>query len=303
MTQKVLKRITNAMDSDKKLGYLLIFPSLLVILGVMLYPFLYSLNMSFSKMDFANRTMNYIGLDNYIRMFKDSYFINSLRLTGYFTIVTVIAEISLGIAIALVLNQKFKFRGFVRGIMILPWALPSVVNAIMWKWIYNPNYGALNALLTQMHIIGEYRDWLGEPSSALHAMIFANVWKETPYVVLLVLAALSNISGDLYESAKIDGANAWQAFWKVTLPIVKPVIVVLAIMKSIWAIQTFELPYILTGGGPGGGTELLSFYIYKATFKFLDFGMGASMAYMITLVTFVLSLLYIKFLSKDGEIV
>lgn len=291
------------MDSDRKLGYLLILPTALVFAVVLLYPFLYSLSMSMSKMDFANRTLEFIGLTNYIQIFKDSYFLNAIHLTGYFTLVTVIAEISLGIGIALVLNQKFKFRGFVRGIMILPWALPSVVNAIMWKWIYNPNYGALNALLTQLHIIDEYRDWLGEPMSALHAMIFANIWKETPYVVLLVLAGLSNISADLYESAKIDGANAWQAFWKVTLPILKPIIIILVIMKTIWAIQTFELPFILTGGGPGGGTELISFYIYKTTFKFLNFGLGSAMAYMVTFVTFILALLYIKFQSRDGEVI
>jgi len=303
MTGKRIQRLSGLMDSEKKLAYLLIAPTFIVLLGVLVYPILYSLLMSFSRIDFARRSMDFIGLDNYIAMFKNSYFIHSIGITGYFAAVTVAVEISLGIAIALVLNQKFKFRGFVRGIMILPWALPSVVNAIMWKWIYNPNYGALNGLLTQLNIIGEYKDWLGEPITALHAIIFANVWKETPYVVLLVLAALSNISGDLYESAKIDGANAWQAFWKVTLPLIKPVVVILVITKAIWAIQTFELVYILTGGGPGGGTEFLSFFIYKTTFKFLQFGAGASMAYMITLATFLLTLVYIKYLAKNDQLV
>lgn len=302
MKNRLLFRLNSIVESNKKLAALLILPSILIIFGVMLYPIIYSLFMSVNKINYATKSMHFIGLTNYINMFKSSYFLNSISLTLYFSIFTVIAEITLGVAIALVLNEKFRFRGFVRGIMILPWALPSVVNGIMWKWIYDPNYGALNALLSQLHIISNYHIWLGQPMSALHAMIFANIWKETPYVVLLSLAALSNISAEIYESAKMDGANAWKTFWSITLPIMKPVILILAITKTIWAIQTFELVYILTGGGPAGGTELLSYFIYKTTFKFLQFGYGSAMAYMITLITFILSIIYIKFLSKEGEL-
>lgn len=296
-------RLGARLDSGNNLAYLLILPSMIIIFGILLYPIIYSLVMSFCKVIFSDNTFQFVGLKNYIEMFKDTYFLNSITLTIYFTIITVLFEIALGIGIAMVLNQEFRGRGFVRGIMILPWALPSVVNAIMWKWIYDSNYGALNAALSQLHIINNYHVWLADPSSALNLMIFANIWKETPYVVLLTIAALSNISGDLYEAARVDGANSWIAFWKITLPLIKPVVLILAITKTIWAMQTFELVLILTGGGPANGTQLITFFIHKNTFKFQEFGYGSSMAYFLTVITFILSFMYIKFLSKEGEVI
>lgn len=296
-------RLGARLDNGNSLAYLLILPSMIIIFGILLYPILYSFVMSFCKVIFSDNTFQFVGLQNYIEMFRDSYFVNSITLTVYFTIVTVFLEIILGVGIAMVLNQEFHGRGFVRGIMILPWALPSVVNAIMWKWIYDSNYGALNALLSQTHIIDNYHVWLSDPSSALNLMIFANVWKETPYVVLLTIAALSNISGELYEAARVDGASSWVSFWKITLPLIKPVVLILAITKTIWAMQTFELVLILTGGGPANGTQLITFFIHKNTFKFQEFGYGSAMAYFLTIVTFILSFMYIKFLSKEGEVI
>lgn len=298
-----LKTLSSVMDSKRTLVVLLVLPSLIVIFGVLLYPILYSFYMSLSKINFAARTSSLTGFENYARMLQDKYFLNSISITIYFTVITVFSEIVLGVAMALVLNQDFKGRGFVRGIMILPWALPTVVNAIMWKWIFNPNYGALNALLMQFHLIDKYQIWLGKPFSALNCMIFANVWKETPYVVLLTIAALSNIPTDLYESARVDGANKWRSFWSITLPIIKPVILILIVTKTIWAIQTFDLVYILTAGGPASGTELITYFIHKNTFKFLKFGYGAAMSYTLTLITFLLSIMYIKFLSKTNEVI
>lgn len=298
-----MNRLESMLDSGNLLAYVLIIPSLIIIFGIMFYPILYSLAMSFSKVVFSNRTFIFVGLQNYIKMFSDAYFLNSIWLTVYFTIVTVVGEIILGIGMALVLNQEFRGRGFVRGIMILPWALPSVVNAIMWKWIYDSNYGALNALLSKLHLIDNYKVWLADPASALNLMIYANIWKETPYVVLLVIAALSNIPNELYESAWVDGANSWVSFWKITLPMIRPVVLILAITKTIWAMQTFELVLILTGGGPANGTQLITFFIHKNTFKFQDFGYGSAMAYFLTIVTFILSYMYIKFLSKKGEVI
>lgn len=183
MIEKRQSWLNSVFESNKKLAFLFIVPSLLIIFGVMLYPMLYSLSLSFQKIDFVSKSNSYVGLEHYLRMFQDSTFLSSAGITIYFTFIAVLAELAIGIAIALVLNQKFHFRGFVRGIIILPWALPSVVNAIMWKWIFNSNYRALNALLTQLRITGSYKLWLGDPTSALNALIYANIWKETPYVV------------------------------------------------------------------------------------------------------------------------
>jgi len=287
---------------DDKLALSLIIPSALIIFGVMLFPMIYSFFISLSKINLENNTMEFIGLSNYIHLFQDVNFISSIFTTLCFTVVTVFFEIVLGICMALVLNKNFKGSGFLKGIMILPWALPSVVNAVMWKWIFNANYGALNALLFQLNIISHYHVWLGQPFSALICVIYANVWKETPYVVLLTLAALSNISGELYEAARVDGSSAWHSFWKITLPLLKPILTVLLISKTIWALQTFDLPYILTGGGPSNSTELVSLYIQKTALSFTEFGYGTSMSYVLMLVTFILCMMYIKLISKKGKL-
>lgn len=288
----------------KYFPHLLISPSLLIILGVFIIPVFYSLFTSVCHYDMASRTFEFVGLKNYISMFGDKYFLNSMKLTLVFTVLSVFAEIALGIGVAVVLNQKFFGRGFVRGLMILPWALPSVVNAVMWKWILNGNYGVLNAALLKFNIIDAPHVWLGQPDSAFISMLLVNIWKETPYVVLLTIAALANIPDDVYEAAKIDGANAWKSFWSITLPMIKPVVLILTITKTIWALQTFDLVHILTSGGPAAGTELMSFYIHKNTFKFLDFGYGSAMSYTLGIICFVLTIIYIKSfmgnLDEDG---
>lgn len=287
---------------QKHMGPVLVSPAMIVVVGVLLIPVVYALATSFSVVDTSDSSLTFAGLKNYAAMFSDKYFRNSMKLTIVFTVCTVFAEIALGVGVALVLNKEFVGRGFVRGIMILPWALPSVVNAVMWKWIFNANYGALNALLTQLGLIERYKLWLGTPDSAFWCVMAANIWKETPYVVLLTIAALSNISNDYYEAAKMDGANGWISFWKITLPLIKPVVMILTITKTIWALQTFDLVHIMTGGGPASGTELMSVYIRKNTFKYLDFGYGAAMSYVLMLVCLVLTIIYIRsFTEKTDE--
>ena len=286
---------------QKHLGPVLILPALIVIFGVLVVPVVYALMTSFSSVNPSDHSLSFNGFANYLKIFSDKYYWNSMKLTLVFTIVTVFAEIVLGVATALVLNQPFKGRGFVRGVMILPWALPSVVNAVLWKWIFHANYGALNALLSQLGLIDKYRLWLGKPKSAFWCVVVANIWKETPYVVLLTIAALSNISSDYYEAARVDGSNAWKSFWSITLPLISPVVMILTITKTIWALQTFDLVHIMTGGGPASGTELMSVFIQKNTFKYLDFGYGAAMSFILMLVCLVLTVFYIRSFSEKEE--
>ncbi len=285
-----------------RLPYLLSLPSVLIVLGVLILPILYSLFLSFHNLVLSSRTYEPVGLQNYISMFHDSSFISSIKMTLLFTALSVAAEMVVGIAVALVLNQEFWGRGFVRGLMILPWAMPGVVNAIMWQWIFNSNYGALNGLLTKMGVIDRYQVWLAKPTSAFICVLAANIWKETPYVVLLAIAALANISKDLYEAAAIDGASSWKSFWKITLPLIRPVVLILLITKTIWALQTFDLVYIMTKGGPMGVTEFIAFYIQKTSFKFLKFGYGSAMSYTVFMICFVLTMIYIKcFMGQDED--
>jgi len=287
----------------KRLGYLLLIPSFLVILAVLVYPIIYSFIMSLSRVNIGKRSFEFIGLKNYLSLFSDTYASGAIVRTVVFTLVSVFLEMCLGIGMALVLNERFKGRGFLRGVMILPWALPSVVNAVMWKWIFNGNYGAVNALLTQIGIIPSYKVWLGSTTSAFLSMLFANVWKETPYVVLLTIAVLSAIDKTLYESARVDGAGTVRTFFSITIPVIRPILIILIITKSIWAIQTFDIVYILTAGGPAGSTELIAYYIYKTTFKFNNFGYAAAMSYVLSFVTFIMAIMYIKLLAKDNEVI
>jgi ABC-type sugar transport system permease subunit len=172
--------------------------------------------------------------------------------------------------------------------------VPSIVNAAMWQWIYNADYGALNALLTQLGLIDSYQVWLADPTAAMALIILAKVWKETPFTVLLVLAALQGIPDDIYDAAKVDGASAWERFARITLRLLVPVIMIIGFLQLIWNFQAFEVVYIVTRGGPAGATELISLRIYTQTFRSLRFGYGASIAYLTGLIILVPAIFYIR---------
>lgn len=282
-------------DDPRALGLLLIAPAMLAILGVVLIPMLNSLWLSFQQHDLSRPQENaFIWFRNYADLLQDPRYLNSLQATFKFSLFSVLIELILGVAIATILNQEFHGRGFVRGLMILPWAMPSIVNAAMWKWIYNADYGALNALLTQLHIVGEYKVWLAEPTTAMVLIILANVWKETPFTVILVLAALQTIPDDLYEASRVDGATEWQSFLRITFPLIMPVLMIAGLLQFIWGFQTFELIYIVTGGGPFSSTEMTNLRVYATTFRSLRFGYGAAMAYLTSLIIFIPAVAYIR---------
>lgn len=292
MAQRHSRSIT---DDPRILGLLLIMPAMLAILGVVLVPMLNSLWLSFQQHDLARPQEDaFIWFRNYADLLKDPRYLNSLQATLKFSLFSVFIELILGVAIALILNQNFRGRGFVRGLMILPWAMPSIVNAAMWKWIYNADYGALNALLSQLHIIDQYQVWLAEPTTAMSLIILANVWKETPFTVILILAALQTIPDDLYEASHVDGATEWQSFWGITLPLIMPVLMIAGLLQFIWGFQTFELIYIVTGGGPFSSTEMTNLRVYATTFRSLRFGYGAAMAYLTSLIIFIPAVAYIR---------
>lgn len=284
-------------------GFLLVIPTVILVFITLLYPLGYALNMSVRSMNLLRpHPEKFVGLANYFSTFKDEEFWRSLGRTAYFVGLTVPIEIFLGMLIALLLNKEFLGRGFVRGLVILPWALPTVVNGVMWKWIYNANYGALNALLTQTRIISEYRNWLGTPWSAMNSLIFADIWKETSFAIILILAALQSIPKELYEAAKIDGANTFIIFRKITFPLIKPTILVLFVIKTIWAIREFDLVSVVTRGGPANGTQTIAYYIYMKTFKFLQFGEGSAMAYFLMFITLLLAMFYIRLMTSGRKI-
>jgi ABC-type sugar transport system permease subunit len=288
------------LDRPAFLALVLLVPTLLLVFGVLLYPILDTLRLSLTDRVLSQPDSGaFVGLANYLHAFGDPEFRAAMGRTFYFALVTVPVETTLGLLIALLLNQEFRGRGFVRGIIILPWAIPYIVNGVMWKWILNANYGALNALLSQLGLIGRYHVWLGDPSTAFNFVILANIWKETPVAVILILAALQTIPRELYEAARVDGANAFRQFWAVTFPMLRPVIAVTMVVKTVWALKEFDLIYIMTGGGPANSTNVATFYTYLTTFKFLKFGSGAAMAFIIVVLSLVIAFFYIRLISPN----
>jgi multiple sugar transport system permease protein len=230
----------------------------------------------------------FVGLDNFAFLIQDSRFWNAFGNTLYFTAVSVAAELLLGLGVAVLLHRAFRGKGLMRTVLLIPWAIPTVVSAKMWEWLYNPDFGLLNYLL------GMRINWLGSPALALHAAIFMDVWKTTPFVALLLMAGLQTIPRELYQAARIDGATAWMAFRAITLPLLKPVILVVLIFRTLDAFRVFDAVYVLTGGGPANTTETLSIYAYKVLFQTLQFGYGSAIAVTVFFFVGLITLLYVR---------
>jgi ABC-type sugar transport system permease subunit len=282
---------------------ILITPAAIIMIVITLYPLIRSFWISLHTWDLLKPGLGhpFVGLTNYLYILKDENFWQSVKITFTFVLGAVALEITLGLAIALLLNREFWGRNVVRLVVLLPWAIPAVVNGIMWKWILNPSYGSLNGLLYSMGIIDNYVVWLGTPKLALLVVILADVWKETPFIMLLFLAALQTIPKDLYEAAMVDGSNAFQSLFRITIPLISPTIFVAISLRTIWALKSFDLIYTLTAGGPSGGTTVVGYYTYLKTFINLNLGRGAAVAYLMTLVVLVLVIIYQKALYREVE--
>lgn len=272
-------------QKEKIIGWLLLIPALFVLALVFIYPIVRAFSLSLFTKNLATELQpQFSSLDNYVRMFADGRFWQSTINTSIFTIATVPLELLLGLGIALVLNQSFKGRGIVRTIAIIPWALPTAVMGLAWAWIFNDEFGAINDILQRLGSIDTGINWLGQPTLAMIALIVADVWKTTPFIGIILLAGLQSISLDLYEAHALDGANSWQSFKSITLPLIMPQILIALLFRFAQAFGLFDLVQVMTGGGPAGATETVSLYIYTTVMRYLDFGYGAALV----VVTFLL---------------
>lgn len=264
---------------ERRTGWYLTIPAVLVLLLVYAYPIIWAFVSSlFTENLSTNLTREFSGFDNYVRLALDGRFWNSIWNTAVFTVVSLIFELILGLGIALTLDQAFRGRGFVRTAAILPWALPTALIALAWRWIFNDQFGVWNDMLVNwFHIIQEPISWLGDPTWAMVAVIAADVWKTTSFVAILLLAGLQSIPQDLYEAHAIDGASPWQSFRQITLPLIMPQILIAMLFRFALAFGIFDLVLVMTGGGPGGATEMVSLYIYDTVMRYLDFGYGAAL--------------------------
>ncbi|PMQ01226.1 MAG: ABC transporter permease [Dictyoglomus sp. NZ13-RE01] len=286
---------------QKKFGYILIFPSFLVITLVLFYPLIYSLFLSFyqTSVGLGGLKLKFVGLNNYIDVLRSSEWWMSFLRTAYFVFYDIFVGMSLGLGIAILLNKNFRFRGIARTLVLFPYVLPTIVKALMWKWIYNSDYGFLNSLLYQLGIINHYIPWLSEPKLAIHMLIIVNLWEGTPFAIILYLAALQTIPNELYEAAEIDGANSWQIFSKITLPLLMPINLMLIVYKTIATFKIFDIVYALTGGGPGTTTQVVAHLMYSTVFDSLQFGKGASMSFILLIIILVLVYIYTKLFKSE----
>jgi multiple sugar transport system permease protein len=273
-------------------AWLLMLPLLAVMIAVIGWPLADTVGLSFTDAKLVGTAGNFVGIDNYVKTLTSSNFQRTLTTTTIFAVISVFAEMVLGVLAALLLNQQFYGRTLLRGLMILPWALPTVVNATLWRLIYNPEYGALNAALMQIGMLDAYRSWLGEPGTALASLIIADCWKNFPLVALIALAALQAVPRDITAASLVDGAGPFARFRFVILPYLAGPLIVALVLRTIEAFKVFDIIWVMTRGGPANSTRTLSILVYQEAFSFQRAGSGASLALIVTLLVAVLAAAY-----------
>ena len=285
-------RRTKLQRRQTRIAWLLLVPSLAVVAIVAMYPLGKTVFQSFTDQEFlALEPTKWVGLENYRVLWHDTLFRNSIWTTVKFTLITVAFEFALGLAIALVVNSSFKGRGAMRAIMLVPWAIPTVVAAQMWKWMLDDVFGVVNDLGVRLHIISHAHAWISDPSTALGAVCAVDIWKTTPFVALLLLAGLQVIPQDLYEAAQVDGANVLQQFWRITFPLLRPAILVTLIFRTLDALRVFDVFYVFFGNAPN--TQTMAIYAQFTIVSAGHVGYGAAMSVAIFLIIAVFVVIYV----------
>jgi len=286
--------------SEPVLGALMLLPAALLLLVIVVYPIATLFWTSLHSVDNANPQAGeqWVGFANYLRAFHDSRFWHSTMQTVIYIVVTVPGALVVGLGLALLANQPFKVQWPVRLSLLLPWALPLVFAGLIFRWFFEYQTGIVNDLLVRVGI--EPLSWLSDPTLATIAICIAIVWKASSFMALMLLAGLQTIPKSLYEAAEVDGASKWQQFVEITLPMLRPAIFVALIFRTITAIQTFDIPYAMTGGGPGDATETLAMYIHKTTLDFLDFGYGSALATLMFVFSMVATSGYLRYTRRSS---
>lgn len=282
--------------SRRRIGYLFLIPSLVVIAVFIAYPVINTFIRSFQELRIQTIQQGgtFVGFDNYVKAFQDSLTIQSIQFTLLFTVVAVILETVLGMVSALIMNREFKGQGFVRAAILVPWAIPTIVSGLMWKFMFAESYGVINFLLQSWGVIDEPIKWVTGTTWAFWSVIISDVWKTSPYMALLLMSGLQTISKELYEAASIDGANILQRFRYITLPILKPVLMVALLFRTIQSFRIYDLLAVLTGGGPANKTLSLTYYTVNQYFTYGNIGYGSALA----VITFVISMVIAMFFQE-----
>jgi multiple sugar transport system permease protein len=278
------------------LPYLLVAPALAVLLALSIYPLLYSITISLQQETAAGVVWT---LAHFKRLVTDNFFRTAMVHTFVYAVAALTCEFVIGLGLALLLNQQIRGRGLFRASLLVPMMLPTVVVGVVWRLLLNPNFGAINGTLKQLGVNTESLTWTASPRLAFVAVVAVDVWQWTPFVFLVLLAGLQAIPQEPYEAALIDGSSRWQTFRHVTLPLLKPAILIVLLLRTMDLLRVFDQIFILTEGGPGFATEMISLYIYRTAFRFSDFGYAAAMSFVLLALTNVISVVYIKLLQRE----
>jgi multiple sugar transport system permease protein len=276
---------------------LLLLPTLLVIVAVLIYPIAYGLYLSFFNYQMTlspERTL--VWLANYGKLFRNPDFVNSLQVTAQFTGITVISELVIGLGIALLLTLEFPARALFRALVLLPLMVPPLVSGLLWRLMYDHELGVLSYFVRVLG--GEPPVFLGDPRIALFAVSATEIWRATPFMVLVLLAALQSVPHDLHEAAQIDGAGAFDRFRSVTLPLILPVVLIALLFRTVDVLRTFDLVYLLTQGGPGTTTEVLSMFIYRYGFQSFDMGLTSAASMILFALTLLVCVVYLRLIVR-----
>ena len=285
--------------TDAALAWRLMAPALVLLAAVAIVPLGATAWESLHRHDLRLPWLGqpFVGLANYAAAFGDERFLTSLRQTLGFVVVSVTLEIGLGLALALTLDGLRRGRALARVVVLLPWALPTVVAALVWRFMFDGESGLVNAVTSAIGLGAWRLDWFSHPYAAWVPIVLGDVWKTTPFVALLLLAGLQTIDATLYDAARLDGAGAWRRFTRVTLPLLRPALLVALVFRTLDAFRVFDLVYVLTGGGPGTATEVISLTAFTALFQDLRFGYGSALSVIVFAGSFVLALVYVRLIG------
>jgi trehalose/maltose transport system permease protein len=284
----------------ERLGWMMVAPAVILVLVVALYPLVQTIRLSFTNTRIGRPGAKYVGFDNYRYLWHDQQFIDSIKHTFEFTFASVALETVFGMVVALVIHSNFKGRGVVRTSMLVPWAIPTVVSAQMWKWMYNDVYGVFNDFLVgRTSLLSHAQSFTTNPSTSLWSIIAVDVWKTTPFMALLLLAGLQVIPGDIYEASMIDGASKWQQYWQMTVPLLKPALLVALIFRTLDSFRVFDVVYVMTKYEPS--TMTMAVYAQQTIFGVQRIGRGSAASVVIFLLIAALVVVYTRIVKVEEQ--
>lgn len=285
--------------TDGQVGFLLVVPGLAIFAGIILYPFISAIMMSFTDRSMLNPVYGFVGLKNYQKVFADPYFIKTLITTLVFVLFATILPFTLGFIWAILLNQGFRGSEFLRGVTLVNWIIPGTAIGFLWSWIFNGQYGVLNGILEGLGILEEGIPWLGQTSTALLCVIIARTWQMLPWYMAFLLGGLQGVSMDQIEAGRVDGANNWQIFWYMVLPSMKTIAILVLILGAVGNLQHFDLPWTMVQGGPARATTTLSIEVYTTAFKNWNMGKAATIGTIWAVLLALFSFVYLRQVNES----